>query len=111
MSFQAPGFTVTKKASHTPVDETNGYAAVGEPVAYEIVAKNNGNVDITGAIVADPMFDGDEGWWCVCSWGYTLLLQVLPEATFYFIRGNQEGRISLLHNLRISKYHTVYLVP
>lgn len=58
MNTQAPGFIVTKDAHHTPSDEVNKYAAPGELVKYDIVAENNGNVDLTGVVVADPMFAG-----------------------------------------------------
>lgn len=51
-----PGFTVTKDAHFSPSDEI--YAAPGELVNYDIIAKNNGNVDLAGVVVADPMFAG-----------------------------------------------------
>lgn len=56
-----PGFIVTKKATHTPSDRKKRLAAVGETVYYTITAKNTGNVDITGTVVADPMFGSAEG--------------------------------------------------
>lgn len=56
--LQAPGFVVTKNAYHTPSDQVNSYAAVGESVEYDIVAKNNGNVDLSEAAVEDSMITG-----------------------------------------------------
>lgn len=53
---QTPGFTVTKDARYSPSDAV--YAAPQERVDYDIVAKNSGNVDLTGVVVADPMFAG-----------------------------------------------------
>lgn len=55
---QAPGIVLTKSASHRPSDEVNNYAALGETVEFEIIGKNAGNVDLTGAVAEDPMFDG-----------------------------------------------------
>lgn len=53
---QAPAFTVTKDAWYIPRDAV--YAAPQERVEYDIVAKNDGNVDLTGVVVTDPMFGG-----------------------------------------------------
>lgn len=61
VGFQAPEFVVTKKAYHTPIDQIDGYAAVGEVIRYEVVAKNTGNVDINVTAVTGTMFDSIEG--------------------------------------------------
>lgn len=57
-NVQAPGFAVTNSAYHTAGDEIGHFAAVGETVEYDIVSKNNGNVDLRGATVEDPLFSG-----------------------------------------------------
>lgn len=53
-----PAFFVSKSALHTPLDQDNNLAAPGEAVAYNIVATNNGNVDLTAVVVEDMMFEG-----------------------------------------------------
>lgn len=57
-NLQAPGFVVINDAHHTPSDQVNNYAAVGETVEYNIVSTNNGNVDISGATAEGSMTPG-----------------------------------------------------
>lgn len=57
-NLQAPGFAVTNNAHHTAGDEIENYAAVGETVEYQIVSKNSGNVELSGATVEDPLIAG-----------------------------------------------------
>ncbi|CAM9230892.1 unnamed protein product [Scytosiphon promiscuus] len=55
---QVPGIFVTKTANHTPSDEVDKFAALGESVEFEVIAKNTGNVELTGTSAEDPMFEG-----------------------------------------------------
>ncbi|CAM9158365.1 unnamed protein product, partial [Hapterophycus canaliculatus] len=52
---QAPGILVTKSANYSASDQVDKFAALGETVEFEIIAKNTGNVDLAGAIAEDPM--------------------------------------------------------
>lgn len=42
-------------AEHTPADETNGLAAVGENIVYGVQSTNNGNVDVEGVAMLDTV--------------------------------------------------------
>lgn len=49
---------MNKSANHSPSDQVHKYAALGETVEFEVTAKNTGNVDLTGVIAQDSMFEG-----------------------------------------------------
>lgn len=64
---QDPKVGVTHTASHSPADEANGLAAVGESIQFEVTSTNTGNVEVANATTSNEMFKNDDG-----EWGYRI---------------------------------------
>lgn len=57
---QAPDLGISKSGNHT-IASSNGLAAVGEPIAFNIIVINDGNVDLVDISLTDAMFQPIEG--------------------------------------------------
>lgn len=54
-NHQDPRCEIVMKAEHIPADQTDGWAAVGETIVFDVQSTNNGNVDIAQVTILDSV--------------------------------------------------------
>lgn len=52
---------MSSSADYTPSDQDASLAQVGESVAFEVTATNDGNVDVDNTVVSNELFKNDAG--------------------------------------------------
>lgn len=48
-------------STYTPSDQRDSLAGVGEPVTFDVLATNNGNVDLDNTAVSNDLFKNGSG--------------------------------------------------
>ena len=59
-----PAISLVSRAIYVPSDQVDLVAGVGEPVLFEILAINDGNVDLDNVVISSDLFESGSGGCC-----------------------------------------------